>query len=185
MSEATGIGNYFAREWHTANNGLNGVSTCSDPIDMKLVDWGGHRASSFANDRSRMESAMTCFIKSLPGPHAWGEYEDFSACFHDELENKDDWNCFMLGCQEVVKAWRDNVQSLLTEDDLSSLQYQLWDAVDYPSDELIATSSVTELLPGIPAHFFAVFVRRRCESIQKRSATNQEACSAVASSHDP
>ena len=63
---------YWLRDWHTQNIAFSTATHTECPIDMKLIDWGGHYRAAFSDPRDRMEKAMEAVLRSLPGPHTWG-----------------------------------------------------------------------------------------------------------------
>ena len=94
LNDASVRGMYWLRNWHTHNIAFNIATHMECPVDMKLIDWGGHYMAACSDPRDRMEKAMEAFLRSLPVPHTWGT-EDVSQFSDNELTNIESWKSNM------------------------------------------------------------------------------------------
>ena len=93
-------------DWHTGNIGFMDDLA----LHMVLIDFEGNREASPAESyTNRINNALLCFLRYLPGPHTYSQGQDFARYFADqspEVQNNiNHWKSIMTMMAETYLKW--------------------------------------------------------------------------------
>ena len=109
-------------DWHTGNIGFMDDLA----LHMVLIDFEGNREASPAESyTNRINNALLCFLRYLPGPHTYSQGQDFARYFADqspEVQNNiNHWKSIMTMMAETYLKWWKNWSSKAMQNELPSL----------------------------------------------------------------